>query len=356
MSVWRISKVKVLDFFDKLVSKFSPDLGVDLGSYALGVVECGKSSWREPTRLVYDLKTDKPTAIGEEAKRREGRLGKNKLMKIPIKEGRVCSYDSALELLCFCLSRCSQLGLFGPRILLSVPVGTAEADVRIVSDLCRSAGARGVSVVSAPLASALGAGLSVTQSKACMVVNIGADLTQAAVMCMGAIVSAESIPVAGFSFDKAIVDYCRDQNLVVGFNSAEALKISGGCAFTEKGSCIFEIKGRDLKTGYPRKMEITSAEILQIFRPKLEQIARMVQRVAQLTPPGFAGDILKTGIMLCGGGCQLSGLSGYLSEKTGFFCQAAEKPEECTLLGLEQLYHDPRIMRSVENAETHNFW
>ncbi|MGM9992850.1 MAG: rod shape-determining protein [Candidatus Bruticola sp.] len=346
----------MLDFFDNLVSKFSPDLGIDLGSYALGVVECGKSSWREPTRLVYDLKTEKSIAMGEEAKRREGKLSKNRFVKSPIKEGRVCSYDSALEMLCFCLSRCSQLGLFGPRILLSVPVGAAEADVRIISDLCRSAGARGVSAVSAPLASALGAGLPVTQTQACMVVNIGADLTQAAVICMGAVVSAEVIPVAGSSFDKAIVDYCREQNLLVGFNSAEALKIAGGCASAESLDCTFDIKGRDLKTGYPRKISVTSAEIRQIFLPKLEQIANMVQRVTQITPPGFAGDVLKTGIMLCGGSSRLRGLSQYLSEKTGFFCQSAEKPEECTLLGLEQLYHDPRIMRSVENAETHNFW
>ena len=350
-----MSKVGVLDFFDKLISKFSPDLGVDLGSSAIGVAECGKNHWREPARLVYELKNDKMIAIGSQAKLMEGRLNRQKLTVSPIKEGCVCDYDKALELLCFCLSRCSNLGLFGPRILLSIPVGASEADVRLVSDLCRSAGARGVSLVAAPLASALGAGLPITQSQACMVVNIGAEISQAAVICMGAIVVSDAIPVAGASFDKALIDYCRRQGLVVGLGSAERLKMEGGCAYTENNALTFEIKGRDLKTGFPRKMKLTSAQILKILRPKLEQIAHMLQRIIQLTPPGFANDIVKSGIMLCGGGSRLAGLPQYISAETGFFCQIAEKPEDCTLLGLEQLYHDPRIMRAVEGTEQHNF-
>ena len=196
----------MLDFFDKLISKFSPDLGVDLGSSSVGVAECGKNYWREHARLIYEVKTDRLIAVGSQAKLMAGRLNKEKILSAPIKEGCVCDYDKALELLCFCLSRCSNLGLFGPRILLSIPVGASEADVRIISDLCRSAGARGISLVAAPLASALGCGLSVTQSKACLVVNVGAEITQAAVICMGAIVVADSIPVAGAALDKAIVD------------------------------------------------------------------------------------------------------------------------------------------------------
>lgn len=346
----------MLDFFDKLISKFSPDLGVDLGSSSIGVAECGKNYWREHARLIYEVKTDKLIAVGSQAKLMAGRLNKDKILSAPIKEGCVCDYDKALELLCFCLSRCSNLGLFGPRVLLSVPVGASEADVRIISDLCRSAGARGISLVAAPLASALGCGLSITQSKACLVVNVGAEITQAAVICMGAIVVADSVPVAGASLDKAIVDYCRRQNLVVGMGSAEQLKIEGGCAYTENSALNFEIKGRDLKTGFPRKMKLTAAQILKILKPKLEQISNMLQRVIQLTPPGFTNDIVDSGMMLCGGGSRLSGLAQYLAAETGVFCQVAEKPEDCTLLGLEQLYHDPRIMRSVEGAETRNFW
>lgn len=346
----------MLDFFDKLVSKFSPDLGVDLGSSVIGVAECGKNYWREPARLVYEIKTDKLVTVGSQAKLMEGRLNRDKIVISPIREGCISDYDKALELLCFCLSRCSNLGLFGPRVLLSVPVGVSETDVRIISDLCRSAGARGISLVAAPLASALGCGLPVTQSQACLVVNIGADITQAAVICMGAIVVADSISVAGTALDKAIVDYCRRQNLVVGMGSAEQLKIEGGCAYTENGSLNFEIRGRDLKTGFPRKMKLTSAQILKILKPKLEPISNMLQRLIQLTPPGFTGDILNSGMMLCGGGSRLSGLAQYLAAETGFFCQIAEKPEDCTLLGLEQLYHDPRIMRAVEGAETRNFW
>lgn len=346
----------MLDFFDKLVSKFSPDLGVDLGSSAIGVAECGKKYWREAARLVYEVKTDKLVAVGSQAKLMAGRLSKEKLLSAPIKEGCICDYDKALELLCFCLSRCSSLGLFGPRILLSVPVGASEADIRIISELCRSAGARGISWVAAPLASALGCGLAVTQSQACLVVNIGAEITQAAVICMGAVVVADSVPVAGAALDKALVDYCRRQNLVVGLGSAERLKMEGGCAYTENNALSFAIKGRDLKSGFPRKMKLTAAQILKVLRPKLEQISHMLQRLIQLTPPGFTNDIVNSGLMLCGGGSRLSGLTQYLAAETGFFCQVAEKPEDCTLLGLEQLYHDPRIMRAIEGAETRNFW
>ena len=338
----------MLEFLDRIVAKFSPDLGIDFGCSELGVVECGKNSWREPSRLTYDIRHDKVTAVGAKSKLMEGRTSRNESVVRPIQRGCVCDYTGTLELLRFVLGRASQMGIWGPRVMLAVPVDVSEVEERVLADLCRFAGARDIYMVPALLASALGAGLNVTGSKACMVLNMGAEITQAAVLCMGGIVAAASIPLGGLDLDKQIADYCRARHgLVVGLRSAEFLKITGGCARTDKGGEEWDIKGRDLKTGFPRRLKLTAAQIVKVLAPKLEQVAQLIQRVLQNTPPGFAGDIVESGLTLCGGSSQLKELDHYLSEMTGVFCQVAENPATCTLKGLEQMYYDPRIMKTI---------
>ena len=134
----------MLEFLDRIVAKFSPDLGIDFGCSELGVVECGKNSWREPSRLTYDIRHDKVTAVGAKSKLMEGRTSRNECVVRPIQRGCVCDYTGTLELLRFVLGRASQMGIWGPRVMLAVPVDVSEVEERVLADLCRFAGARDI--------------------------------------------------------------------------------------------------------------------------------------------------------------------------------------------------------------------
>lgn len=344
----------MLEFFNRIAAKFSPDMGLDIGSEYIGAIECGNGQlWREPSRLMYENGSGRLLALGIKAKLMDGRTTSACRAERPVKNGCIGDYAGMLELLRFCLGRASRLGFLGPRLMLSVPVSYSDVDCRAASDVCRAAGAASVYFVPAPLAAALGAGLPVSQSKAFMILNIGADLSQAAVICMGGMAVFDSVPEAGAAFDSLIIDYCRtERDLIVGRASAEFLKSSGGCVWTEDDGSEMEIKGRDLRTGLPKRIKITAGDMCRVLKPAAGRIASLVQRVLQLTPPGFAGDIAETGLTLCGGGAQLQGLDQFLTRETGLFCQTAPEPAACTLRGIEQMLIDPRIMKAVNAAGT----
>lgn len=338
----------MLDFFDRLVSRFSPDLGLDFGTSFIGIVECGRNKWREPACLAYEGSSRQLLTLGEKAKSIEGRCEESCKIIHPIIDGCIDDYDGVLELIRLCFSKCTRLGLLGPRVMVAVPVGSAETDWQVYTDLCRAAGARSVFVVPSILASAMGAGLDISGSKTCFVLDVGAGISQAAMICMGGIVMADYVPIAGDSFDQSIIDYCRyEKDLVVGKESAENLKINGGCAWTDKAEEEFVIKGQDLKSGLPRSVKLTAGEICRILTPNLQSIVDMLERLLQFTPPSFVADVAESGLWLCGGGSQLKGLEQFLALKLGIICGKIAEPNLCSLDGLEKMFYNPKIMHTV---------
>ncbi|MBQ7528362.1 rod shape-determining protein [bacterium] len=340
----------MLDFFDKLVAGFSPDLGLDLGTSYVGMLECNRGKWREPACLAYEGTPRQLLTLGEKAKIIEGRCEETCKIVHPITNGFIYDYDGVLELIRLCFAKCTRLGLLGPRVMVAVPVGSSETDWQVYTDLCKAAGARSVFVVPSILASAMGAGLDVSGSKTCFVLDIGAGVSQAAMICMGGIVAADCVPIAGDSFDESIINYCRqEKDLIVGKESAERLKTSGGCAWTDKAEEEFVVKGRDLKSGLPRAIKLTSGELCNILSSDLQIIVNMLERLLQITPPSFVADVAENGLWLCGGGSLLKGLEQFLAYKLSLLCVKVAEPKLCSLNGLEKMFYNPKIMYTISS-------
>ena len=338
-----------MDFFERLVAKFSPDLGVDLGSDWLGLVECGQAQWREAARVVYYLPQDQLSAWGAKARLLEGRLLPTSKLVSPFRRGRILDYRGALELGRQLLRRCHNVGLGGPRLTLALPVNASGLERQLACDWGRALGARAWSIVPTPLAAALGAGLELLCcAEAHLLVDIGAQSLQVALLSWGGVVAADSLPQGSDALDRALIEYCRaERGLVVGRASAEHLKIEGGCAWTLKRREEFSIKGRDLASGLPRRQKLSAKELLQIYKPHLERWSRFIQSFLQAAPPQLASDIMAGGLTLCGGGSLLQGLEQYLASSLGLICQRASEPESCTLRGLDRLGRDPRLRQAL---------
>lgn len=338
----------MLKFIDKVISRFAPDLGLDIGSDHIGICECGEGSFREAARLMYeDESRERLLAVGMRAKLFEGRTKSGVFSLRPVRCGHVCDYEGALELLRFCLSKRAHTGVFGSRVVAAVPIGTADADRQIMSDLCFASGARGFYTVISPLASAAGAGLDIFGSESCIVVDIGSETTQAAVICMGGIVSAGIMPSGSRAFDKLIVSYCREQlGLAAGESSAEFFKKICDCSrIPDKAE--LSLCGQDLRTGLPKRVKIDSSDIADIFAPQLRKLRDFILRIMQYSPPHFLESIVSGRAVLCGGGANLKGLDSFLAGETSLPFMRAQEAEFCTLKGLELSIKDPRIMRAA---------
>lgn len=330
-----------------IFSGLSPDIGIDLGTAATPVMECGRGiTLREPSYVAYDRLNDSLVAYGAKAKQMKGRMPSNIEVIRPVRKGVVADYK-ACEAMLRCLISRTRRGLLGPRIMVGVPVDVTDVERKAVSEAVKSAGARSVYVVPQPLAAAVGCGLPVMEAHGTMIVDIGGGTSQAAVMSMGGIIVSDSIRVAGDSFDDALVDYLRhEQNLLVGPSIAERVKIEAGAAV--KGEEVETYAaGRDIKTGIPRKVRLTSDEICHALSGVLDEIADLVKRVLENTPPEFADDIVEYGISLSGGSSLLRGIDRFLSKRTGVYCKVTEEPLSSVAYGVEKMFGDPRLMRSL---------
>ncbi len=328
-------------------SSLSPDIGIDLGTAATPVMECGRGiTLREPSYVAFDRLSDSLVAYGAKAKQMKGRVPSNIEVIRPVRKGVVADYK-ACEAMLRCLISRTRRGLLGPRIMVGVPVDVTDVERKAVSEAVKSAGARSVYVVPQPLAAAVGCGLPVMEAHGTMIVDIGGGTSQAAVMSMGGIIVSDSIRVAGDSFDEALADYLRrEHDLLVGNSIAERIKIEAGAAVLGEDAET-NAAGRDIKTGLPRKVKLTSDEICRAFSGVLEEIANLVKRVLENTPPEFADDIVEYGISLSGGSSLLRGIDKYLTKRTGVYCQVSEDPLSSVAYGVEKMFGDPRLMRSL---------
>ena len=315
---------------------FDTDIGIDLGTASILVYIKGKGVvLKEPSVVAIDRDTDTIRAIGEEARLMIGRTPGNIVAVRPLRQGEISNYSVTEQMIKYFIQKAvGKRSYKKPRISICVPSGATEVETKAVEDASFQAGAREVFIVEEPLAAAIGAGIDISKPCGNMVVDIGGGTTDIAVISLGATVESTSVKVAGDDFDDAIVRYMRKKhNLLVGERTAEEIKIGIGTCFKKTEVKKMEVRGRNLVTGLPKIIEVTSEEVEEALREATTQIVEAIHGVLENTPPELSADIAVRGIVLTGGGCLLDGLEELIESKTGINTMTAEDPMTAVAIG-----------------------
>lgn len=315
---------------------FDTDIGIDLGTASSLVYIKGKGVvLKEPSVVAIDRDTDTIRAIGEEARLMIGRTPGNIVAVRPLRQGVISNYSVTEQMIKYFIQKAvGKRSYKKPRISICVPSGATEVETKAVEDASFQAGAREVFIVEEPLAAAIGAGIDISKPCGNMVVDIGGGTTDIAVISLGATVESTSVKVAGDDFDDAIVRYMRKKhNLLVGERTAEEIKIGIGTCFKKTEVKKMEVRGRNLVTGLPKIIEVTSEEVEEALREATTQIVEAIHGVLENTPPELSADIAVRGIVLTGGGCLLDGLEELIESKTGINTMTAEDPMTAVAIG-----------------------
>lgn len=334
---------------------FSKDIAIDLGTANTLVYVKGKGIViREPSVVAINTENNSVKAVGEEAKQMIGRTPGHIVAIRPMKDGVIADFHITQSMLKYFIKQASKNASVGkPRILISVPSGITEVEKRAVEEAALQAGAKVAKVIEEPMAAAIGAGLPVGEPTGSMVVNIGGGTTEIAVISLGGIVTSKSIRSAGDRFDDSIVNYIkRSYNLAIGVRTAEEIKITIGSAYPLEVEETMKIRGRDLVSGLPKTINITSSEILEALKEPVGVILEGVKATLEKTPPELASDIMDRGIMVSGGGALLKGIDALIRKETGMSVQIAESPLDCVVMGagkaLEQYEHINQLPPSAK--------
>lgn len=312
------------------------DIGIDLGTATILVYIKGQGIvLNEPSVVAKDVDSGRILAIGEEARRMIGRTPGNIVAVRPLREGVIADYENTEQMLRYFIEKVAGKALFfKPRIMVCVPSGVTTVEKRAVMEASIQAGAKETYLIEEPLAAALGAGLDIAEPCGAMVVDIGGGTTDVAVLSLGGIVVSSSIRVAGDMFDDAIIRYMRkEQKLMIGERTAEDIKIKIGTAYTDLRKESMEVRGRDLVSGMPKTVVVTSAEVRQALAEPIGLIVDCVKNVLERTPPELASDIIDRGIVMTGGGAMLHGLDILLTKQTNIPCHLADDPTSCVARG-----------------------
>lgn len=314
----------------------SMDIGVDLGTANVLVYIKGKGIvLREPSVVAIDRDTNTVLAVGEEARRMLGRTPGNIIAIRPLREGVIADYDTTETMLRHFIQKVVPRKLFfKPRIMVCIPSGVTTVEKRAVLEAAVQAGAKKTYLIEEPLAAALGAGLDISEPCGSMVIDIGGGTTDVAVLSLGGIVVSESLRVGGDKFDEALVRYVkREYNVMIGERTAEQMKVNIGTALATGRNESMEIRGRDLVSGLPKTLRITSAETFDALYESVSLIVQRVKTVLEITPPELSSDIMDRGIVMTGGGSMLYGLDKLIQQETGIPTYLAEDPLSCVALG-----------------------
>ena len=313
------------------------DIGIDLGTASVLVYVKGKGVvLKEPSVVAFDRNTNKIKAIGEEARLMLARTTGNIVAVRPLRQGVISDYTVTEKMLSYFISRTVGKSLFGrkPRISVCVPSGATEVEKKAVEDATYQAGAREVSIIEEPVAAAIGAGIDIAKPCGNMIVDIGGGTADIAVISLGGVVVSNSIKVAGDDFDEAIVRFMRKKhNLLIGERTAEEIKINVGTVYKRPENLTMDVRGRNLVTGLPKTVTVTSEETEEALREPAYQIVDAVHNVLERTPPELAADISDRGIVLTGGGSLIQGLEELIEEKTGINTMTAEDPLTAVAIG-----------------------
>ena len=316
--------------------KIGTDMGIDLGTATVLVFIKGKGViLKEPSVVAIDKNQNKVLAVGEEAWQMIGRTPGNIVATRPLRDGVISDYDITEKMLKYFITKaCGRKRMSSPRVVVCIPCQATEVEKRAVIDAAKNAGAKKVFLIEEPLAAAIGSGLDITKASGNMVIDIGGGTTDIAVISLGGIVVRSSIKVAGDKFDEAIIKYIRKKHkLMIGERTAETLKINVGSAFDNGKNETMEIRGRDLITGLPKNIAVTSAQMREALKETVNAIAETTHSVLERTPPELAADISDKGIVMTGGGALLNGLSELISSVTNVPVYVAEEAVSCVAMG-----------------------
>ncbi|MGH2500034.1 MAG: rod shape-determining protein [Candidatus Limnocylindria bacterium] len=329
---------------DGLLGLFSRDIGIDLGTANTLIHVRGRGiAISEPSVVAKDVRTGNVIAIGAEAKRMIGRTPASIAAVRPLKDGVISDFDiTELMLRHFIQKVHERRGLLPrPRVIIGIPSGVTEVEKRAVQEAAMNAGARWARLIEEPMAAAIGAGLPVNEPSGSMIADIGGGTTEVAVTSLGGIVVSRSIRIGGDEMDQDIAAYARREfNLLMGERTAEDIKIAIGSAYPldEEVSTFF--RGRDLLTGLPRSIEVTSQQIREAVEPSVLQIVEAVKDTIEETPPELVADVMDQGIYLAGGGALLRGLDARIAEATQMVVHVADDPLTCVARGTGMVLED----------------
>ena len=314
------------------------DIGVDLGTATVLVyLKSAGIVLNEPTVVAIDTRKGEMIAVGDEARQMLGRTPGNIVAVRPLREGVIADYNVTEYILRYFIRKAvRQRFLIRPRVMVCIPSGATSIEQRAAKQAIIQAGAGQAYLIEEPVAAALGAGIRIEEARGNMVVDVGGGTTDVAVLSLGGVVCTESIRVAGNDFDEAIIRHVRKvYNLMIGECTAEELKIGIGTAYPEAKDpgISMQIRGRDLVTGLPKTIEVTTGEVAVALQEPVSQIVNTVKEVLEQTPPELAADIVDRGIVMTGGGALLHGLDMLISEKTGLAVHVAEDAISCVAKG-----------------------
>jgi len=316
--------------------KVGTDMGIDLGTATVLVYLKGKGViLKEPSVVAIDKNNNVIRAVGEEARQMIGRTPGNIVAIRPLRDGVISDYDITEAMLKhFIKKACGRKKISAPRVVVCIPSQATEVEKRAVRDASINAGAKKVYLIEEPLAAAIGANLDITEASGNMVIDIGGGTTDIAVISLGGIVVRASIKIAGDKFDESIIRYIRKKHkLMIGERTAEDLKINIGSAYKREKEITMEIRGRDLITGLPKNIIVSSEEMREALRETVNAIADCTHSVLEKTPPELAADIAEKGILMTGGGSLLNGLDSLIAEVTKVPVRIADNAVSCVAEG-----------------------
>lgn len=328
---------------------FGKDLGIDLGTAnTLVHIKGSGVILTEPSVVAIQVHSGKVLAVGEEAKQMIGRTPGNIVAIRPMKDGVIADFDVTQSMIKYFIGKAlgGKNTFFKPRVVISIPTGCTTVEERAVKEAALAGGAREAYLLEEPMAAAIGAGLPVHEPTGNMIVDIGGGTTEVAVISLGGIVTAKSVRVAGDKMDEAIIQHLKKTyNLLIGERTAENIKINIGSAIVEDPEKYYEVKGRDLVSGLPKTIEISSIEIQQALKETVDQIVEGIKVCLEKTPPELASDIMDRGIIMAGGGALLSGLDKMIGYETHMPVYVCEEPLLAVARGTG------KVLENIENLK-----
>ncbi|MDD4981041.1 MAG: rod shape-determining protein [Candidatus Omnitrophica bacterium] len=343
-------KERASKLFNFILGLFSNDMGIDLGTATTlvyvkgeGVVLC------EPSVVAIEKGTSHVLAVGEEAKRMLGRTPGNIVAIRPMKDGAIIDFEITEAMLRYFIKKVHHRRvLVRPRIVIAIPSGITEVERRAVKDSAERAGAREVFLIEEPIAAAIGVGLPIQEPVGNMIIDIGGGTTEIAVISLAGVVFSKSLPIGGDEMDEAVIEYLKKTyNLMVGERTAEDIKIKIGSAYPLEQELSQEVKGRDLITGLPKAVTVTSEEIREALQEPLRAIVEVAKISLERTPPELAADLIEHGIVMAGGGSLLRGMDKIISEETGLPVHIADDPLTAVAVGTGKVLDEIRYLKKV---------
>ncbi len=327
-------------------------IGIDLGTANTLVYAKGRGIvLREPSVVAVEAKTRKVVAVGSEAKLMLGKTPGSITAMHPLQNGVIAEFDITAAMLRYYFKKISGSTIFSrPKVIICIPYGVTEVEKRAVEDVTLEAGAQSVALIEEPMAAAFGSGLRVDDARGSMIIDIGGGTTEVAVLSLGGIVMSNSMRIAGNELDASIVSYIkRKYNILIGETTAELLKKRIGSVHPDTDRGAMEIRGRNLLSGLPAVITVTSAEIREAMQEEILHIVEAVRSTLESTPPELASDIYDTGIMLSGGGALLAGLDLLISRVTGIRTVIAKNPIDSVVVGIGRVIESNNNMNGVVN-------